>query len=719
MGMATDNTKIENGVQEEQKNTTMHTIGYEAKSVINKLNENAKAIIAEQEVISKKKFIFNKDTSTKYDLDLFLMAETYRQQIEEYGYNVVLEENLEKKDVTKESKYMVRISDKNGCFVEFSYFEYRAVMLDFEESERDYIYKYLIKMAGSNQVDLKNIADLICDYLAILCHFKEFQVKVYDKIGWDQYDGETIFKYDVVYNKASIAYNLSEEGIDQNKEVILNQMLQIRSRCVNEIADSLHCGDSENIEEWINDFTEYLTYSPKSALIISAAATGLVRQLLPYTKENNINMNIVGKPAHGKSIICHFALSLFGDPRELEGSFVDSDVAMELNRVKRPVIPYVLDERMLKIEDSSDKAKRQKVLMDIFKEYEGKAKEKTAGKGVELSGERTYSPIISTSVERMLDVILDTGRDLGQYRRFIEIELEKKSDLFKDAEMADKAENLAYTKYGYGIELLVPHILWKMQGNENYVVDLYNEYVDIITKSLKEEEIKHNMKGFESSARRFALIITTLHIIKDAINEFESPEVIGKVDSQLIVDVYNLLTQNLVNKMKEVENSTINDAFESSIRKFIKRNIGTGLFREGETSKWDGYGGFLGNLVDDGGDYYELQVSVDRGHEWVVVYGDDLSIESLKEYTQNTCRIKNRTLTLANYIEEYKKLGIETHKVISGGEFTNFAVKTKKLTNITVEEIVGAGKVKLFSIKIKKQNADPTKLKDSDNKKED
>lgn len=93
-----------------------------------------------------------------------------------------------------------------------------------------------------------------------------------------------------------------------------------------------------------------MDYSATNALIISAGASGVFRQMLPFTKETNINMNIVGERASGKSTISHFVISLFGNPEALEGSFTDTENAMEMIRAERTVIPYVLDERMLRLE---------------------------------------------------------------------------------------------------------------------------------------------------------------------------------------------------------------------------------------------------------------------------------------------------------------------------------------------------------------------------------
>lgn len=741
MGMANQysNTQSKNNDNsDEQKNTSFHAVLVDSEKIISALNKNARAIIAEQEVLSSKKFQFNKNSSDKYDLDLYRKAERYKNKLIEKGYIVVLEENLEKKNVTKESKYMVRISDKNGCFVEFSYFEYRAVVLDFMESERDYIYSYLIQMAGSNQADLKNIADLICEYLAILCNFKELQIKVYEKIGWDDYDSEKIFKYDKIYNQHSVCdYN------DEDKLYIERyNAMQMKCRCTNEIADALSKnGDNKEFFSWINEFCNFVNYSPKSALIISAAATGLIRQLLSYTKENNINMNIVGPPAHGKSIICHFALSLFGNPQELEGSFVDTNTAMDNNRVKRPVIPYVLDERMLKIEESSEKAKRHALIMDIFREYEGKAKEKTAGKGAELSGERTYSPIISTSVESMLDVILKEGRDLGQYRRFIEIELNDKSDLFEDAQMANRAESLAYSQYGYGVKLLVPYLIFAMnkkvkdeedkeyKKDTEYVINLYNKYIKEIDKSLKKAGDENDLKGLESSTSRFALIITTLKIITEAVDFLEHKEVKGKIDKEMINKVYNVLEQNLIDKMAKVPNKNYNENFAANLHAFINKFEDKGIFKTDKVVAWKkaSLQGVFGILVkDDKEKTVELITPTASRYAWVALFGYKLKEEQIKEYisaveeSKGLAKKEEKEKVIA---DAYRKLGLNLEILTEDNKFKELSSEIDK--NITVRIVPNGGVIigdkknsggqELTCIKI---NMDDD-YKDSDNKKED
>ena len=71
---------------------------------------------------------------------------------------------------------------------------------------------------------------------------------------------------------------------------------------------------------WRDKLAKLMNYSTVARIVISAACTGLIRSIMSYNKENNINMNICGKPGSDKSSLTQFALSIFGDPHALEGS---------------------------------------------------------------------------------------------------------------------------------------------------------------------------------------------------------------------------------------------------------------------------------------------------------------------------------------------------------------------------------------------------------------
>ena len=220
-------------------------------------------------------------------------------------------------------------------------------------------------------------------------------------------------------------------------------------------------------------------------MFLGAGISGLLRQLLPFTKETNININIKGEPATGKSTIGHYILAIFGNPEMLEGSFSDTENAVETKRTQRPVLPYILDDRMLSMADQSEKMQKQKILLDVFREYEGKSKERLGKQYKDDSGNRTYGPVISSSVKSMMELLLQS-EDLGQFRRFMEFDIgSKKSQLlFSDAEEAKKTEELAYKNYGYGVGIIVDYMLALLNGELETVNDYYDADADEEDKRL-------------------------------------------------------------------------------------------------------------------------------------------------------------------------------------------------------------------------------------------
>lgn len=720
--------------------------------LILRLNNVGKAILEQTDEKIAKKYRFNVQQETEPE-----QGGGKTSYLEKWGLNVNVYEDIDIKDASKKSKFYIRISNIDKCYVDIDLFEYRDIVLNYDYFESEYIFKRLEKILGIGTEEFSAVCNEISDYLSEVCYDKERQVKAYSELGWDTYDGKRIFKYDKIYSD-------------------LGQP-EIVSECNSEVAEFLSDKDYslEKLEGWLEYTGALINYSDTDALIISTACTGIIRQLLPYTKETNINMNIVGQRASGKSTICHFALSLFGDPSVLEGSFTDTDNAMEMLRSKRPILPYILDERMLKFEGSSDNARRQGILLGIFREYEGKAKEKLAGQGKELSGKRTYGPIMSTSVEPMLDMLLKgRDRDIGQYRRFIELEVEA-SELFDGALMAEETEEVAYTCYGYGIEVLIRYIFscfhnnvkigikgeeskYKIidEYNENYIADLYNQISECVGIILDQVEWKQELKGMlRSSAKRFALIITAFEVLSEAVNERMMLKVIKLVHktqegqqgwlrenlddvnwnevctkhpnlknvkymeksylgasllniiSSKPKDVYSksenvlgVLIDNLVEKMRRLEPDI--DVF-SNIEKFIK--IHPDLFYT-EERQWDGKGEYIGKLKETA-DQSIIQIRVKKGFEWILVYGAKLEDVQLKEYIN-----KSVGMQLNSWKPEIEKL--------FGNVYTDSferAIRRHKEIEYISSGKFGANNVTLAQISINHRMISTENMRDSDKEK--
>ena len=570
----------------------------------------------------------------------FDKIELLEAKLDKYGITVEFYEDIDIKNTAEGCKFYFKIYDMNNCFTEIDALEYRKIVIDPNESTVDYIAEKLFKIVGLKiQADVLEISNLVAELISYVYYFDEMQYKLYENIGWDIYDNELIFKYDKIYTK--------------DRE-------NIRSVCSSDIAGKLTNDYSEEVKSnWRQKFNSLMNSSVVARIVISAACTGLVRSIMPYNKETNINMNIVGEPGSGKSSLSQFALSIFGNPHALEGSFIDKDNAMEIIRVKRPVIPYILDDRMLKLDTLSDKAKSKELMYDVFREYEGKVTERVGGSYKELSGQRTNAPIISSSVEPMLKVLLESGRDLGQYRRFIELEL-KRNEIFEGNPLVvDEYHRLAYQNYGIGIQYIVNYIL---EIGVKVVNDLYDGILADITERLNQKSIATNLRGLSSSASRFALVATTYIIVMEAINkkdndvesslttDEEAYMIWQKINSNSVceneellkllaykadksyIQLVDYLIDNLVDKMKVVTFTV--DVHKNLTTFLTKKSNDKWFVKTGKTDFFDNCTASHIAFRQEEKDKVTIMVRGGKYIEWLMCSGKELSDEQIKEYLQ-------------------------------------------------------------------------------------
>lgn len=531
------------------------------------LNEMADKIKGESS--NSGKFIYNKGTAVSYESVKNDIAALYNG-LNKIGFKVNIYENIDAIDVSKEKKFFIKISDRDDSYFTIDLGDYRDVVLDYTTSEVDYIVDYLNKLRGYNAEENKFLALKITEYLSYLFYFKDLQIKYYEGIGWSLYGGKRIFKYNTIYSSSD----------------------NLRSECHANFADDLasgdfkevlegYCYDDNNIKQrfentveknWAEHTRILMNQSVLASTILASACTGLIRPLLPFTKENNININIHGEPGSGKSTICHYALSIFGRPSVLEGSFIDKPEAIELLRAKRPVIPYMLDDRLLAFEGRNES---RDILYNIFKEYEGKIKERAAGSGKELSGQRTYAPIISSSVGSMFEKIKEKD-DVGQFRRFMEFNIKKTrngkikdkcTEVFTSSKNAEDYEFLSDTFYGVGVHIIINY-LFELQDDTEVSIDEiiereYNTYCSKIEKLLKEKETEE-LKGLTASTGRFALILTAYKILKDSLTYVVDGKNLIYMSENEIID---FLIDNLVEKMKSVRGIQENKKAETEEKK--------------------------------------------------------------------------------------------------------------------------------------------------------
>lgn len=517
---------------------------------------NGMAVKIKGESSNSGKFIYNKGTAVSYE-SVKNDIDALHDELTMLGFKVNIYENIDAIDVSKEKKFFIKISDRDDSYFTIDLGDYRDVVLDYTTSEVDYIVDYLNKLRGYNAEENKNLALKITEYLSYLFYFKDLQIKYYEGIGWSSYDGKRIFKYNTIYSSSD----------------------NLRSECHANFADDLASGDFKEVmyddgklqltieTNWAEHTMNLMNQSVLASTILASACTGLIRPLLPFTKENNININIHGEPGSGKSTICHYALSIFGRPSVLEGSFIDKPEAIELLRAKRPVIPYMLDDRLLAFEGRNES---RDILYNIFKEYEGKIKERAAGSGKELSGQRTYAPIISSSVGSMFEKIKEKD-DVGQFRRFMEFNIkktrngkiqDKRTEVFTSSKNAEDYEFLSDTFYGVGVHIIVNYLFelltfknkynkkhgYREESIDEIIEREYNTYCSKISKKLKEKETEE-LKGLTASTGRFALILTAYKILKDSLIDVVNGDNLIYTSENEIID---FLLDNLVEKMESV-----------------------------------------------------------------------------------------------------------------------------------------------------------------------
>ena len=473
--------------------------------------------------------LYNDVKTSEISLEALTEAKRLFEELLGNEYRVEIVEDLDIINVTSDERYTIRIKNINSN-VEYRYSlaKFREQLLDYSFEPDTFIIDILKRIEGAKgSTELKEIKDNILDYLSYAIHYKELFRSEYSTIGWDRYsfDNKTrIFKYNYIMS--------DNENI---KGLIKGKYRDLYAPSV----DLLNEGLEEN---WRNFTIHLMNNHLYDSLMFAVGISGMIRQILTFTKETNLNVNVCGQPGSGKSTIGHYILSFFGSTTLLEGSSIDTENASERIRVERPVLPYVLDERMLRFFADSDTKKQTELLLEVFREYEGKEKERLGKQYEGSAGQRIYGPIISSSVESMLETLLQTGDDLGQYRRFIEFNIGKAEDeVLFNAEEAVKAEEIANSSYGYGIRYIAEYMLYRFKTDDNYFTNQFREITELIKERIETEQGLYKMKGLTSSSMRFALIILSYRVLRESIVYSLYAEIIDRkkiLNSPSEADVY-------------------------------------------------------------------------------------------------------------------------------------------------------------------------------------
>ena len=385
------------------------------------------------------------------------------------------------------------------------------------------------------------------NYLSYAIHYKELFRYEYSTIGWDRatFDNKTrIFKYDNI-----ISNNVDIKGLIKEKYKGL-------------YTPSANIFSTDHKEEDWKQFTIQLMNSHTyDSLFFAIGISGLIRQILTFTKETNLNINIMGESGSGKSTIGHYILSFFGNPTLLEGTSIDTENASEKIRAERPVLPYVLDERMLRFYGDSENKKKTELLLEVFREYEGKEKERLGKQYENSAGQRIYGPVISSSVQSML-TILRQSDDLGQYRRFAEFNVGKAEDeILFNVNEAVQAEEIANSCYGYGIRYIVEYMLYQFEQDDRYFENQFKLITTDIKERLTHAQNTNKLNGLTSSSMRIALIVLSYKVLRESFIYKEQ----GKINDSIIQseallsdkteEIISELIRNLVEKMNSVKDN--------------------------------------------------------------------------------------------------------------------------------------------------------------------
>lgn len=528
--------------------------------------------------------LYNDIDTSEIDLDSLEVSKFIFTKLLEKGYRVEVVEDLDTTDVTSDERYTIIIKNINSN-VEFRYSlnKFREQLLDYDFEPDTFIINIIKRIDGiKGNTELKELKDDILTYLSYAIHYKELFRYSYSTIGWDRatFDNKTrIFRYNHI-----ISNNVDIKGLIKEKyKDLYTPSVDI-------------C--NENIErKWTNFTISLMNNHIYDSLLFSVGISGIIRQILTFTKETNLNINIMGEPGSGKSTIGHYILSFFGNPSLLEGASIDTENAAERIRAERPVLPYVLDERMLRFYNDSENKQKTELLLEVFREYEGKEKERLGKQYENSAGQRIYGPVISSSVQSMLTLLLKSD-DLGQYRRFIEFNIGKAEDsILFNAKEADEAEDIANSCYGYGIQYIVKYMLYGLEKNDNYFNDRFNKINEDIKERLLQAQKTYSLRGLTSSSKRFALIILSYQVLRESFIYKEH----GKINDDIVQsedllydkkeDLISELIMNLVEKMNSVK-----DNKKRSLRDYLISIYSSNI--TGVSKDYDSWNIKEGELID-------------------------------------------------------------------------------------------------------------------------
>ena len=465
----------------EKKSNDTKKLKKEAIIILNSIASNIKTDLKDK----SSEFVLYDYERDNFDKEL----NNYKETLLKEDILIDAYENLEVISVENKSRYIIHCEDlKTGASIDFDLVKINGKLKEDNFDWLEYARNLLLKLCGRVTDEMAlNAAKLI----GMLVNKRENYSKRYSEIGWDIVDKALVFKYDKIYSNANIDGYYQDDFRDIKATLPENRFWTV----------------VENIANLMGN-------SSFNKIILGATISGVVRQLLNYTKESSLNINITGEPASGKTTFCRYALSLFGDPDRLEGSFIDTINSVPETRVLKPVLPYVLDERMLRYFEMSGMKETRNIIMDIFREYEGRNRRKASRVDIKF----TPGPLISTSVQSLKETIAGT-RDLGQFRRILEFEVNK-NEIFKDTDEAVRYGLLSKSEKGVGIKIIIEYLFNNFIKHDDLdiesqdIIEKLNERFFNTCRSISNKLREENIEPYE---QRFALIILSYQILRESL----------------------------------------------------------------------------------------------------------------------------------------------------------------------------------------------------------
>lgn len=242
---------------------------------------------------------------------------------------------------------------------------------------------------------------------------------------------------------------LGIEKDEQNKETV-QKMLESEFMPDNKTLRAIgRRGDFDTFKQGIQELVKPY---PLLVFALAVGVYGVVLQWLDYSYKLNgwdnlvVNIAAGGKGSTssiGKSITTELMLVMFGRPKGLMAKY-DTTRAKRDDILKQlKIVPLCTDDFVVGIANRTIREKAGVVRDYIFSGSSGETKGTYNNDSIQY-----YCPLVTSTEERLVNILALSGVEMGGARRLLEIACEL-GDLTKDKEHADKLQRLVGENYGF------------------------------------------------------------------------------------------------------------------------------------------------------------------------------------------------------------------------------------------------------------------------------